>query len=192
VGSVRDLVRQTVSFILAGSQVQPVFDLGRPFAANFDASQIEQVIQNLAVNAKQAMPGGGRLLVCTRDFVDDDGRAFVELTIADEGSGISPEDLDKLFDPYFTTKPGGTGLGLAVVHSVVSRHNGYITVDSVPGEGTTFRVYLPAAEGELEAQESSEADPGRVQALQGRALVVDDEEPFGHSWNVCWESQVLK
>ena len=176
VGSVHDLVRQSVSFILAGSQVQPVFNLGETFAADFDASQIEQVIQNLTVNAKQAMPGGGRLLISTRDFVEDDGRAFVQLTIADEGSGISPEDLDKLFDPYFTTKPGGTGLGLAVVHSVVSRHNGYITVDSVPGEGTTFRIYLPASEGELEAQESSEADPDRVQALQGRALVVDDQE----------------
>jgi two-component system, cell cycle sensor histidine kinase and response regulator CckA len=98
---------------------------------------------------------------------------YVKIAVADQGHGIQPENLNKIFDPYFTTKPKGSGLGLAVVYSIIKRHNGYITVDSVINKGTTFTFYLPALgrQSELKKKSSTAFSQG-----QGKVLVMDDEE----------------
>ncbi len=118
-----------------------------------DASQLGQVINNLALNAVQAMDQQGTLQVTARNLLLAEGRGalpagsrVVQVSLADTGSGISPENLRKIFDPFFTTKATGTGLGLATVYAIVTRHGGRMEVESTVGRGTTFHLYLPAAE----------------------------------------------
>ncbi len=104
-----------------------------------DRTQIEQVILDLILNAAQAMPSGGALTIATRSDA-----AGVWLIITDTGVGITPEARQRLFDPFLTTKPAGTGIGLALVHKIIEAHKGRIEVESAQGKGTTFRVLLPA------------------------------------------------
>ena len=125
-------------------------------AVSADAGQIEQVIVNLAVNGAQAMPEGGRLTLETRNVVLDrsdlpdqpglEPGPYVQLAAADTGIGMSPETIERIFEPFFTTKPTdkGTGLGLATVHGIIERAGGLVSVSSEPGQGTTFKVFLPA------------------------------------------------
>ncbi len=150
-----------------------------------DASQIEQVLMNLAVNARDAMPDGGRLLIETSEaFIDADqadrgmelqAGPYVVLTVSDTGTGIPPEIQDKIFEPFFTTKEmgKGTGLGLATVFGIVKQHNGHIWVHSEPGEGTTFRIYLPVVEvaAESQAQQLLTQDTAGTETI----LLVDDD-----------------
>ena len=122
-------------------------------SALVDSSQIGQVLQNLYLNAIQAMPGGGTIEVAAENF---DAAAnetlpivagqYVKLAIRDHGVGIPKEQLKKIFDPYYTTKAEGQGLGLAIAFSIVNKHKGFIQVDSSPQTGTCFEVFLPAAE----------------------------------------------
>jgi signal transduction histidine kinase len=105
-----------------------------------DKEQIKQVILNLLMNAIQAMPGGGQLSMSGRFSRDG---YWVELTVQDSGVGIPPEDLDKLFDPFFSTKEGGIGLGLSIAHRIIDQHHGKIEVESNPGKGTLFTISLP-------------------------------------------------
>src|SRR5208337_2208020 len=126
-----------------------------------DPTQIEQMLLNLAVNAQHAMPGGGQLIIETSNasLSDEyfqthlDARAgkYVLLTVSDTGVGMEPEVMDRIFEPFFTTKADGegTGLGLAMVHGIVSQHGGYIRCDSAPGGGTSFEIYLPVSAREL-------------------------------------------
>jgi signal transduction histidine kinase/putative methionine-R-sulfoxide reductase with GAF domain len=109
-----------------------------------DKEQIKQVILNLLMNAIQAMPGGGELSMSGRFSKDG---YWVELTIQDSGVGIPPEDLDKLFDPFFSTKEGGIGLGLSIAHRIIDQHHGKIEVESNPGKGTLFTIWLPIHNG---------------------------------------------
>ncbi|OPY89449.1 MAG: Sporulation kinase E [Syntrophus sp. PtaU1.Bin208] len=106
-------------------------------------TEMQHVLWNLIVNALQAMPGGGRLSIETRSFIDESGEDFVQLLIADSGSGISSEDLEKIYQPFFTTKERGTGLGLAIVGRIIENCSGCVAVDSEEGIGTVFRVCLP-------------------------------------------------
>src|SRR5438445_5851093 len=137
-----------------------------------DQSQVEQVIMNLAVNARDAMPSGGNLHIqttnveidhaFTRDHPGSKAGSYVMLSIADSGTGMSPETIAHIFEPFFTTKKvgEGTGLGLATVYGVVKQSNGYIWVDSTPGKGSTFQIYLPRyldAEQDPVAKPTSEA-----------------------------------
>jgi len=110
--------------------------------AMFDQDRIEQVLLNLYLNALGAMEAGGVLLVT---LSRETGRR-VGITVSDTGSGIRPEDIPRIFDPYFTTKPSGTGLGLAIVHKIMEAHDGEVRVESEPGKGTRISVYLPLAE----------------------------------------------
>jgi two-component system nitrogen regulation sensor histidine kinase NtrY len=103
-----------------------------------DPEQIQRALQNLVLNAMDAMPGGGALRIQTRQYNNT-----VILEIADTGQGLTKEECDRLFTPYYTTKRHGTGLGLAIVQSVVSDHGGTISVESQPGRGATFRIELP-------------------------------------------------
>jgi len=158
------------------------------WAIRGDQSQIEQMIMNLLVNARDAMPNGGNITIMTENtFIDQaeapiDGlksRKFVCLTVADEGQGIDARTLEHIFDPFYTTKgkSGGTGLGLSVVHGIVERHGGWITVETEINKGTTFKVFLPA-EGHV--SEESSAEDHNLSEFQGNGecvLVVEDEEP---------------
>ena len=137
---------------LIGENITVVTALAQSAAwVNVDRGQLEQVILNLAVNARDAMPGGGQLTLTT-ESVDSDGAdalpsgRFVALVVSDTGVGMDAATRERIFEPFFTTKPvgAGTGLGLATVYGVVEQHGGHIAVDSAPGRGTTFRVYLPS------------------------------------------------
>jgi signal transduction histidine kinase/CheY-like chemotaxis protein len=151
-----------------------------------DPGQIEQVIMNLVVNARDAMPEGGKIAVRTQNVLlgEDDARkrapmaagAFVLLSVADSGHGMDPETKAHIFEPFFTTKEvgKGTGLGLATVYGVVKQSGGFIYVDSAPGKGATFEIYLPQA---TQGVEKFEAQPKQTVAPGGREtiLVVEDE-----------------
>lgn len=127
-------------------RLQTKFD-GQPVAI-LNASQVQQVLLNLIVNARQAMEGGGTLSVVVRTNTEN---GFAEIAVRDTGCGISPETLKRIFDPYFTTKTadgqgqGGTGLGLALARDVIEAHHGRIRVESAVGQGTTFTLKLPLA-----------------------------------------------
>ena len=153
-----------------------------------DPTQLHQVLLNLCVNARDAMPEGGTLAVTAANFQADDSFAsmapgarpgvYVLLQVSDTGAGIRPEHLDKIFDPFFTTKEvgRGTGLGLAVVQRVVTGHGGFVRVRSQVGQGTTFAVYLPASPEA--AAPATPASPSALLDGQGQLiLMVDDEEP---------------
>ncbi|HUW13445.1 MAG TPA: ATP-binding protein, partial [Anaerolineae bacterium] len=111
--------------------------------------RIHQVFLNLVLNALEAMPDGGHLRIGT-DCTGDP--AWVRVTVADTGSGIVPDDLSRLFDPFYTTKAEGLGLGLYITRNIVEEHGGRIEVESEPGEGTTFTVWLPVGEGTREGE----------------------------------------
>ncbi len=154
-----------------------------------DATQLHQVLLNLCVNARDAMPEGGTLDVAAENVTVDDQLArmnpgaqlgaHVVLRVGDTGMGMSPETMDKIYDPFFTTKEvgKGTGLGLATVIGIVKGHGGFLCLQSELGVGTTFRVYLPAsADAAAEARQTVEAAPTRGKGE--RVLVVDDEQPI--------------
>jgi len=160
----------------------------QPAVIQADASMIEQVLMNLAVNARDAMPKGGSLTVKVETVqVDPDHVAgcpearpgrFVRLTVADTGCGISPEDLPRIFEPFFTTKAvgKGTGLGLATVYGIVQQHQGWIEVESQLAGGTRFRVFLPASPRSADPSEQPQRR-GLVRGGRETILVVEDEAP---------------
>lgn len=178
-----DLVRESTAFALHGSKSACEFDAGANlWAADVDRTQIGQVIHNIVINADQAMPEGGRIRIALHNRVVAGGMVpglaagrYVELTIEDTGPGIPPEQLPRIFEPYFTTKSQGNGLGLATVHSIVKRHKGHIAVESERGRGTTFRIWLPAAEAVLPKRAETAAAPA---PRTGRILFMDDEAPI--------------
>ncbi len=182
-------VRQTVKVLertiprMIDIQTGLVEDL-KPVKA--DQTQLEQVIMNLATNAKDAMPEGGRLVITTQNVSLDEEYAraqvgvapgpYLCLSVADTGQGMDRETVKHIFEPFFTTKSAGqgTGLGLSTVYGIVKRHGGHITCHSEPGRGTTFRVYLPAMERRAVTAEPTEAQP--VIGGQETILLVDDEQ----------------
>ncbi len=158
-----------------------------PCQLKADPGQIEQVIMNLAVNARDAMPKGGRLRIETSHVNVDDGSSqshmvrpghYVMLAVSDTGEGMDRETQKRVFEPFFTTKAvgKGTGLGLSTVHGIVNQSGGAVSVESEPGKGTTFKVYLPAVVDEK--LESHEPKGSSLDLLQGREtiLLVEDEE----------------
>ncbi len=172
-----DTVNCTVSSSRTLCEMQIANDL---WPVEADPGQIAQVIANLTANAEQALPAGGTITVIAEnlDLPLDSvplgiaaGR-WVRFAIQDDGVGIPEQYLKKIFDPYFTTKPTGSGLGLAAAYSVVKNHGGVIHVDSQPGVGSTFSIYLPASEKPIEAP--AKAVP--VPIGSGRVLILDDEE----------------
>ena len=179
----RSLVEETVRLDLSGSKVEPFFSWDEDlWHAEADRSQLQQVFSNLALNADQAMPQGGRLEITGSNFssysvelLSINPGDYVKIVFKDFGCGIPTEDLEKVFDPYFSTKTGGTGLGLATVHSVIRRHGGRITVSSEVGEGTEFIILLPAVPESAKISEGTgdNAFPG---ARGLRIMVMDDEE----------------
>lgn len=175
-----ELVADSIDFALRGSNVRAEFSLPPDlWPADVDESQISQVLNNLTINALQAMPKGGVVTVSARNCLPERGGIhglpvgrYIRITIKDEGCGIRPEHLPRIFDPYFTTKKQGSGLGLATAYSIIRKHSGVITVHSMVEVGTTFDIFLPASEKPAERlHESNESSPRG----NGRVLVMDDE-----------------
>ncbi len=174
---------------MLGEDVELVLELDRSAGSVLvDPTQLQQVLLNLAVNARDAMPRGGRLVISTREraLAADEARAlevepgaYAEIAVADTGSGIAPAILDRVFEPFFTTKePGkGTGLGLATVYGVVRQSGGAVELESQPGRGTTFRLLLPLCTAAPEEVPTAGAEPARAPAPGGREtiLLVEDE-----------------
>jgi two-component system cell cycle sensor histidine kinase/response regulator CckA len=184
--SIGKLIQDTVSFSLRGSHSRSEFHFGADlWPAEVDSGQISQVIANLAVNADQAMPNGGTLHVSCENFRYTSTTApaipdlppgdYIRISIRDEGVGIPEKYIKRIFDPYFTTKPKGNGLGLATAYSIIKNHNGFMTVESEVHLGSTFNLYLPAA---LHQEMPVEQPHALSQAVSGtgRVLIVDDEE----------------
>ena len=178
--ALQELVQAAARFALAGSSVSCTFDLpGDLWPWQADRRQIDQVVDNILINARQAMPDGGDGRDLGAERRDRPGDAwgltpgrYVTLIVRDDGVGI-PQDMQaKVFDPFFTTKPTGTGLGLATSYSIAKKHGGHIALESDPGAGTTFRVCLPAA---AESAVVEGARPPRRRRGEGRVLVMDDE-----------------
>jgi signal transduction histidine kinase/ActR/RegA family two-component response regulator len=189
--SLTEIVRESAGFVLRGSTVGCEFDFAQGlWAADADRDQIGQVVHNLVLNATQAMPEGGRVhLSLTNERLSAHavgslpaGR-YVRLTVADSGPGIPAELLPKIFDPYFSTKKAGSGLGLATVYSIVRKHKGHIGVSSAPGKGTTFQVWLPAASETAAPAPVEPTPPPPLASLQlkgRRILAMDDDEDIRH------------
>ena len=155
---------------------------------NADPAQVEQVMMNLSVNARDAMPEGGKLIIETENaFLDENycrthpGAVtghYVCLSITDTGQGMDTETLEHIFEPFYTTKGvgKGTGLGLSMVYGIVKSHHGYIMCYSEPGVGTTFRIYLPAVEDEKPKQQDEPEKEAQIKGGEETILLVDDEE----------------
>jgi PAS domain S-box-containing protein len=189
--SIEEIVRESVQFALHGSNLRCHFALAEGLhLAEVDRNQINQVLNNLVINAIQASPEGGSLRVQAKNVAvtaDEpvgtlEAGEYVQISIQDTGNGIPPEHLSKVFDPYFTTKSTGSGLGLPSSYSIIHKHNGLIQVESEVGRGTTFFIYLPASSAPVPAKASAPAiaAPAAQESASpsgvGRVLFMDDEE----------------
>jgi len=185
IGSISHLLVNSVDLSLSGSNVRCMFSLPDDlWPVVMDDVQIRQVIHNLVINARESVPGGGVITISAENMNVTansnlslkEGR-YVKWSVKDRGVGIPKEDLQRIFDPYFTTKPTGTargmGLGLAICYAIINKHEGFIAVESEPGVGSTFFVYLPASpqEDSVMKCESGPADTGG-----GKILVMHDDE----------------
>ncbi len=180
--SISRLLKELTDFALRGSNIRCEFTIPQDlWPVVVDEDQIAQAISNLVINARQSMPEGGTIRVKTRNIIADgdeplnlkEGK-YIQISIEDQGAGIPEEHLPKIFDPYFTTREKGRGLGLAIAYSIVEKHGGHIEVKSKLGIGTTSYIYLPAAEDQVTTAKKKEQD--KTVAGRGRILLMDDEE----------------
>ena len=179
--SLVELLKACVGFVLRGANVRGDIQIAADlWPVDVDAGQINQVIHNVVLNAMQAMPGGGTVQVRAENVALAAGVPFplpegqyVKITVQDPGCGIPKEVLANIFDPYFTTKPEGNGLGLTTAYAIVIKHEGYITIASEVGVGTTVVIYLPASQ---KAMVSAQTHSSVLLSGSGRILVMDDEE----------------
>jgi signal transduction histidine kinase/ActR/RegA family two-component response regulator len=176
-----ELVKNSTTFSLRGSNVRCDFSIPEDLlTVEADEGQIGQVINNLILNATHAMPEGGILEIRSKNVILSADNEFslptgpyLKTSFRDQGVGIGPDHLPKVFDPYFSTKQKGSGLGLTVAYSIVDKHNGRLTVESELGQGTTFTIYLPASEN-LTSQSTNEMTSLFIG--KGKILVMDDEK----------------
>jgi len=180
-----DFLKETARMPLSGSNVRCEFKIAEDlWPVEIDEGQMRQVIYNIVINACEAMPGGGTINILAENIIHGpadrpslkDGK-YVKLSIKDQGAGIPPENLSKIFDPYFSTKEMGSqkgmGLGLAISHSIIKNHGGFIVAESIVGNGSTFHIYLPVSSKEFLPAKEVVKKPrlGKV-----RILVMDDEQ----------------
>lgn len=174
-------IQDTVLFALSGSNISCEFNIDKNlWQSNIDKAQIAQVIDNIVINAIQAMPGGGSLhLVATNisswtPHNSSKKNDFVKISISDTGTGIPEKIIKHIFNPFFTTKTKGHGLGLATSYSIISRHGGYLEIDSKENQGSTFHIYLPAIKNNTDSQHNT------IKAVthigEGTILIMDDDE----------------
>ena len=179
--AIDDFLKDVCQFALTGTPVVCRFDLDHDLSTiEIDEGQMTQAIGHIVINGQQAMHEGGTILIKAEDLIVGTsaknlpaGR-YIKIAITDQGNGIPDEYLSKIFDPYFTTKQKGSGLGLAVCYSIIKSHRGHIRVESTLGVGTTFHIYLPVFEGNQYKRKSVER--GTFSASGRRVLVMDDED----------------
>ena len=174
------VISEAAGFALQSSRV--LHELAIPkglWPVEADEGQMMQVFNNLLINADQAMPSGGIIRIFAQNITLGPGNGlplgagpYVKISVADEGAGIPAEHMEKVFEPFFTTKQKGSGLGLAVSYSIIRKHEGLITVESEPGRGTTFHIYLPASQREVVFSWRDDT----FTKGNGHILVMDDEE----------------
>jgi PAS domain S-box-containing protein len=177
---IREILKDTSLFTLSGSKTKADFAISDDLSPlDVDKGQFSQVINNLIINADQAMPKGGvikikavNIKVGPESSLRLEPGNYLRISISDNGEGISPENLSKIFDPYFTTRSNGSGLGLATTYSIVKRHRGEIRVESKVGIGTTFTIYLPVSKSAVVQRSETQAP---VTKGNGRILLMDDE-----------------
>ena len=180
--SIENLIIESSEFVIKGSNCKCDFSISKNlWHTIIDKGQINQVISNLVINARQAMPFGGKIEIHVKNYTADnsvfavltDGN-YIKISIIDQGAGIPEKYLDKIFDPYFSTKQSGSGLGLSTCYSIINNHNGLITIDSEPEIGTNATIYLPASDEKndikLKQRKNFKFKPGR------RVLAMDDEK----------------
>ncbi|MDO9549140.1 MAG: PAS domain S-box protein [Candidatus Marinimicrobia bacterium] len=179
--SVAEFLKESAAFALSGSNVKCIFSIPDDiWAVEIDKGQINQVFNNLVMNADQAMPEGGiieinaeNITITPENVLPLQEGKYLKFSFTDHGIGIPSHHLDKIFDPYFSTKTKGSGLGLASAYSIIRNHNGLITVESELGVGTTFYIYLPASE---EIVIEKESETGKTLFGKGKILIMDDED----------------
>jgi PAS domain S-box-containing protein len=182
--SIAKILRETVQLALSGSNISVEFLLDENlYTLEIDEGQIKQVISNIVINAKEVMPRGGHIAVVARNLPSRDGLTFpfqaknyVHISVEDQGVGIVPKNLPRVFDPYFTTKGMGSekgkGLGLTICHSIITRHDGFINIESVPGVKTIVHIYLPEANSK--GNPTEKVTKGMAPRKE-RILLMDDE-----------------
>jgi len=181
--SIQVLINETISLVLHGSNCKCVVSIpDNIHAIEADEGQLSQAFHNIIINATQAMPGGGTLTVTAEnDYLSSANSMeiaegnYARLTFFDQGCGISEENLSKIFDPYFTTKSAGNGLGLASAHSIISRHGGHIGASSILNKGTTFTIHLPSIGQKYSTYKAESAAQTTGLHRGGSILVMDDE-----------------
>ncbi len=182
------LLKNCAEFTVSGSIVKCEFDIASELLrADIDGDQMNQVFTNLIINSIQAMPDGGKIMIRAENANSEDtgiydiaAGKYVKISFIDNGPGISPENISKIFDPYFTTKSAGSGLGLTSVFLIIRNHAGHISVESRPGSGTAFHIYLPAVPEKAETGDAAAAGKG-VSMIACKVLVMDDEPSIRNS-----------
>lgn len=181
--SIAQLIRETARLALRGSNIKYRCYLPKKlWLAEVDEGQISQVLSNMAINAKHAMPEGGIVTIKAENIIIQEGRIralrdgrYLKIIIKDRGCGISRENLKKIFEPYFTTKEFGSGLGLATSFSIIKKHQGHIEIESEPGAGTAVSLYLPASSAKKTAKKK-EKPVKTEEKIGGKILIMDDDE----------------
>jgi PAS domain S-box-containing protein len=183
--SIKTVIEDSVGFALSSSKCNRILDIAKDLLpVEIDKGQIDQAISNIVVNADQAMPNGGTITISAKNvFIGENSQSdslffvhaqnlkpgnYICISIKDEGEGISKENLEKIFDPYFTTKPNSNGLGLTTAYSIIKKHDGYISVSSEQNKGSVFNIYLPAITGEKEEQ--------KKEAFKALKIIVLDSD----------------
>jgi len=181
VESIAAMLKDTANFVLRGSNVRCEFEIPEDlWPVEVDTGQFSQVINNIIINADQAMPEGGIVNISAENIRHSHDKEiplqpgdYIKIMLEDHGIGIPKKYLNRIFDPYFSTKQEGSGLGLAITHSIINQHSGFITVESEPGRGTSFYIYLPASKKKAKKDLPQEAE---VPMGKGKILVMDDIE----------------
>jgi PAS domain S-box-containing protein len=184
IASVAELIKESAGFTLSGTPVKCEYSFPPDlWPVDIDTGQISQVIQNLCLNASQAMPDGGILQIKAENEVVTTGKKmplepgdYIKVSFSDNGVGISKDYISRIFDPYFTTKQKGSGLGLATVYSIIKNHDGFITVDSELEAGSTFTFYLPGSPQKKISAADQETLSEEDILGGGNVLIMDDEE----------------
>ena len=181
---IRSIIRDAAEFALHGSSVSCTLmgleSLTKPII-QIDGGEIGQMIQNLVLNARHAMPHGGKITICCTEVDETDQPGletgpYLKLTVRDNGMGIAPEVLEHLFEPYFTTRDTGSGLGLFLCYSIVKSHGGRIRVQSELSEGTEFTVHLPSANAQHSPTNTQASSSSVLSPIKCKVLIMDDDE----------------
>ncbi len=183
--ALKNLITESADFVIHGSKVVCEYVLpDNLWTVDVDSGQISQVIQNIVINAKHALPEGGTVVIqcdniedpATEALLSVDKGNYIRITVHDTGVGIPREIISKIFDPYFTTKQSGSGLGLAICHSIINKHDGYLTADSSPGKGTQISIYLPATTSGNTVKKPNPEPQIQRASKAARIMLMDDEQ----------------